>query len=183
MGKRGPKLKKGVIRTASGQISRGKSTMEILNKMNADREKEVQKFVTDQPHRQGDASRMAECPLGRFCKRYGLDDAIYQGALNYNEIRRRWRAAKGAPTLLRLHSPGTLGDGPSASTVEAWAKRLAAVLHAVVDEVGGEAWLSAELLIVDELEIPERYHEGARRALEALAVEMGTMKKVKRAYA
>ena len=183
MGKRGPKAKKGVTRTPSGRASRSKSTMQMLNEMNARKERDVLDFVANQPHRRGDDSKMAECPLGRFCKEYGLDDAVYQAALNYNDIRRRWRSAMGAPTNLRLNMPAMIGDGPSFDTVQGWAHRLASLRHAVVDAVGGSAWLAAETLIVDEIEIPEVLHTPARNALAVLAVEMGAIKKDRRVFA
>jgi hypothetical protein len=157
--------------------------MARLNEMNAEKEANVVAIALHQPHRRGNDSTWCENAVGRFCLEYGLSAEVYNAAHTYGDVRRRWRAAKGAPTMLRLSEGVGTGEGPSASTVADWTRRLASALHFCVAVAGAEGWLSAEMLIIDNADIPDRYHTGARNALAALATAMGEMPMQKRAFA
>ena len=159
-------------REPNGQPQR--PTVQVLNEMNAKRQDEIMSVAVNQPHRRGNKSQWRESPWGRFCDDHKLREEIYDGGNAYADLLRRWRAAKGVPTELRLGIGGS-GLGPSDATVEAWTQRLATVRLNVVLRSSASAWLAVELLVVDNIEVPKASIRDAVLGAGWLAVEMGNM--------
>ena len=134
----------------------------------------VMSVVLAQPHRRGSRSQWRESAFGRFCDDHKLREEIYDGGNAYSDLLRRWRAAKGVPTELRL-GMGRSGQGPSDATVEAWTQRLGSIRLNVVLSAGAGAWLAVELLVVDGIELPKSCTRDAIMGAGALAIEMGNM--------
>jgi hypothetical protein len=148
--------------------------IEALNKMNQERTEQVISVALNQPHRKGSRSQWRESVFGRFCDDHKLRESVYDAGNSYADLLRRWRAAKGVPTELRLGIGGN-GEGPSDATVAAWSQRIVSVRKNVIRSVGGCTWLMVESLAVDNIDLPQSSIMDGIAGLAALAVEMGNM--------
>lgn len=138
----------------------------------------IRGVVLAQPHRRGNTDQRAESPWGRFCLRAGpghrpLDREIYDAGEQYAGLKRRWRAARGVPTDLRLGVGGS-GDGPSDITVAQWARTIARVEHAMARETV-PGFLAIRGALFDHADIGLEYQEAAVVAAEVMAAELGMM--------
>jgi hypothetical protein len=149
-------------------------TVVAQNEIVRERNDAVMSVVLAQPHRLGSRSQQRESPWGRFCEDHKLRREIYDGGNAFADLLRRWRAAKGVPTDLRV-SEGGNGQGPSDATVKGWTERLASIRLNVVLQTSPGAWLAVEMLLVDRIELPKASIRDGVIGGAALAVEIGAM--------
>jgi hypothetical protein len=170
--KTGRPRKSGVDRYPCGKAK--KPTLEQLAAaQRAAMEVEMQ-VVLAQPHRRGNRSQLAESPLGRFCEAHRCPREYFDAGEDYGAMKRRWRAAVGAPMIDRLGGNG--GDIES-ETVRKWAELIKAWERAMLDGGGYLGRLSVISLIMDRPTIqPKIYTQEAKMALYALAKYQGRMK-------
>ena len=138
----------------------------------------IRSVVLNQPHRAGaedPEDRRLEEAFGRFCIRLGLPSEIYKAGQIYEDILRRWQAAMGIPRLIRVNEGNSNSDGPSAETVENWAK----VIKNCESEMRrvwhmGIGYYAARMMLVEKRDLaPGSISEAAARlALVALAREL-----------
>lgn len=132
--------------------------------------------VLSQPHRRGNRSQLAECPLGQFCLTHGLDRALYDAAEAYGQLRRQWSAFAGAPM------PDRLGGSEADVTIEDWKRwqELIAEWNRVMENAGGYLGrVGVVALIFDRPKPTVRIYAGKVTAcLYALAIHQGRIKAV-----
>lgn len=137
--------------------------------------------VRSQPHRRGSIDPRCESALGRFSMNNPkLRRELFDAADDYAGLKRRWRAAKGAPSTLRLVSPGT-GEGPSDATVRAWERQIAEIEQAAAKEspFGFAPMLG---LILDDRDVLPGQTIAVIYALDAVAVATGWLGAKARPY-
>lgn len=154
-----------------GKRKRSPKTIEqIAEAERISREAEMQ-TVLAQPHRRGNRSQLAECPLGRFCAAHKLHRALYDAGEAYGALKRKWLAAYDAPLPDKL---GGSGRDIDMEDVRKWGE--------LIDEWEAEMMkagtylgrLSVKSLIFDRPEPTVKIHPAlAIRALTALAIHQG----------
>ncbi len=127
--------------------------------------------VLAQPHRRGDTDQLRASALGRACMRARLRRECYDAGEDYASIVRRWRAAKGCPTTLRLGG-ASLGDGPDADTVARWRKTIIDCDSAMARETR-EGWIAAKAAMLDDIDLDATWEGAFVVAMMALAICMG----------
>ena len=168
MSRAGRKRKEHVERQPCGQIKRPPRE-ESLETM--------RKFITSQPHRRGaenPTDQKHESAFGRFCVRLKLREQIFIASEHFAALVRRWRAAKGVPTNLRLGQGGS-GEGPSDATVARWGQEIAAIEHGILANCDPRGYLSIRTMILDEIDADRRLDKFSTDAAFWLAVEIGTL--------
>jgi hypothetical protein len=84
------------------------------------------KVVLNQSHRRGSRDQLCESPLGRFfLENPMIRRELREAGIEFAAIKRRWRAAKGVPTDVRMHE-GT-GADPLPETMRRWENQIALV--------------------------------------------------------
>lgn len=172
MGFPGRKPKPG-LREPNGRLQRP-TTQAALNALAEKARRREQAVVLAQPHRRGEASPLAESPLGRLCLRNKLKRELYDAGMQYGSIVASWRSAKGVPMATDRGS-GQGGEGPSDEKVRRWQTRMIEIERAVTREGGIEALLTLRTLVLDEAEPGIERDAIAVLALEAAAIELGLM--------
>lgn len=129
--------------------------------------------VLAQPHRRGDRDQLCASALGRACRRAKLRRECYDAGEDYAATVRRWRAAKGCPTMLRLGG-SSLSDGPDAATVARWRKTILECDSAMARECYA-GWLAVKAAALDEIDVAAEWQEHFVIAMLALAVCMGKL--------
>ena len=96
------------LREPNGRKQR-KTTQDALNEI-ADRERrKIIATVVSQPHRRefpDPSAQAVGCAIGRYVVRHKMALIIVDAAEVYAEARRKWRAAKGVPSELRMDGNG-----------------------------------------------------------------------------
>ena len=168
MARAGRKRKEG-RREASGRLQRPTlAQIAAAQKSAQDVEKVV---VLAQPHRLGNADAFAECALGRFVIRLGLERRLHDAGQEYATLRRKWLAAWSAPLPDKMAGKG--GDIPL-ETVRGWRSRLFECEDAMMRcGVAAQGWVIA--LACDGQDMPPGHpsERDTADALLALAVELG----------
>jgi len=129
--------------------------------------------VLAQPHRRGDTDQRRASALGRACMRARLRLECYDAGEDYAATVRRWRAAKGCPTTLRLGG-SSLSEGPDEATVARWRKTILECDSAMARE-SREGWIAAKAAMLDEIDVDATWQEHFVVAMLALAVCMGKL--------
>jgi len=134
-------------------------------------------FVQNQPHRRGFSVRddkWLESELGRFCRRHKLRDELYNGALEWANVVRLYRAAWGAPMDERHGSPGMTGEGPSLAQSEAWRAQMIAVEEDLYGQSGmNKARMKATSdLVLRGTPVPPALTQYAIDGLRIVAIRM-----------
>ena len=127
--------------------------------------------VLAQPHRRGDADQRCGSAFGRFCKRCAVNAAGETAAAEYEGLVRRWRAARGVPTHLRLGLGGT-GEGPSEASVRVWGARILRYDRAMA-QASFEGWLALKQMLLMDYDIGLDQAPAALLALAALIEATG----------
>lgn len=128
--------------------------------------------VLAQPHRRGDRDQLCASALGRACRRARLRRECYDAGEDYAALVRRWRAAKGAPSDLRLGGAG--GEGPDQATVDRWRRTILECDGAMARE-SREGWIAARAAMLDEIDVDMTWQEAFVCAMLGLAVCMGKL--------
>jgi hypothetical protein len=142
-------------RFPSGEL-RKPTTLAQLQQMQITRDEAQKVVVLSQPHRRGDTSQLRACPLGSFildnCDKEARQ-TFYDAAQEYASIVRRWRAARGIPTTVRVGEGGMLGQGPSETTVRAWWDQIRTVENRLVYSGSANLLNTMRRLVIDEVEV------------------------------
>lgn len=133
----------------------------------------VKGVVLAQPHRRGDTDQRCGSALGRACMRARLRLECYDAGEDYAATVRRWRAAKGCPTTMRLGG-SSLSDGPDEVTVARWRKTIIECDGAMARE-SRDGWIAAKAAMLDEIDVDATWQEHFVVAMLALAVCMGKL--------
>lgn len=136
-------------------------------------------IVLAQPHRRGSKDQFAECALGRFILRLKLRRELFDAALAYHTLKRKWRSAFDAPRLECVD--GTGGDIPM-ELVNAWAAEIARIELAVAQSeyrlgLGPTGWM----LDIDQ-DPPPALDECVTGALMIIAIELGYLRRNMRPF-
>ena len=169
MARAGRKRKELVAREPSGKIkrpTRAEMAAADLRKREGERS-----FVLMQPHRNGEASQLAGSAFGRYCLRMKMRRELYDAGEEYANVVRRWRAARGIPTDLRLSEGAGTGDGPAGTTVAAWAKRISSLNNTMLN-TSKEGFFAVRQMILDGYDIGMDQDGCASETLVALAVDL-----------
>ncbi len=153
----------------------------------------IKALVRSQPHRANakdpDDKRL-ESALGRFCIRYGLDDAIFQAALYYAALKRRWRRARNVPkemplgilNRIALSDPSDLDSPtnipmvqPAAATVDIWEEEIAHIEWDIAKVCGGI--MPMRDMVMNNKEPAINEHRAVHLALYTLALRTGHLTK------
>ena len=168
MAKAGRKRKEKAVRHPCGQIKQPAKDEKRADQL---------RVILTQPHRRGTENPMDqkhESSFGRFCIRRKLREEIYTAGGQFAALVRRWRAAKGVPTQLRLGEGGS-GLGPSDETVARWGCEIAGIDHGVIARSDPRGYLAIRTMILDEAESDPRLDDLAQVAAFWLAVETGNL--------
>jgi len=151
-------------RERNGRIQRSVGPLAAqIDKERRDRERqEVQSVVLAQPHRKGNDSPWCEDAFGRFCQRWKVAKALYDAGEDYSGTVRRWRAAMGVPTDVRLGT-GTGGEPDGSEVKRMWAKIEA--IENDLKRIGARSFLAVRHLVIDRQTLPD---DAARWALDGL---------------
>ena len=151
-----------------------KSSKTMQQRLNDLQHEEIEReisLVRGQPHRRGDVSTLAESPLGRFVRDYGLPRECVAAGQEYAELRKRWRVIWGAREDEKRDGSG--GDVPMESMVK-WRKLIDEWNSAMIDAGGRDGFSAVDRLAVDGLELrPSDVRLDAIAALTGLAKSMG----------
>lgn len=139
----------------------------------AERADQIRGAVLAQPHRRGDMDQLCASALGRACRRAKLRRECYDAGEDYASLVRRWRAAKGAPSTLRLGG-GAGGDGPDQATIDRWRRNIVDCDAAMARE-SREGWIAAKAAMLDEIDVDGTWQEAFICAMLGLAVCMGKL--------
>lgn len=137
----------------------------------AARAESIVSVVLAQPHRRGNTDQRAEGAWGRFCLRARLAREVYDAGEEYASVKRRWRAAKGVPSTIRLGIGGS-GDGPSEATVMGWGRMLIRVEDGMA-RVNLAGYLAIRSAVFDQIDIGGEYESAAVVVAEWLAGALG----------
>lgn len=145
------------------------TTVAQLEQIAQDRRLAPMATVLAQPHRQGNTDQRCATALGRFCMAHRVPLDVMYAAEEYEGLVRRWRAAKGVPTTVRLDAGG-MGPGPSAATVRRWE----AQIDGVEDELGRlGAKKAVQRLVLEDRDAQDGSAPQLLAGLWAIAVEFG----------
>jgi len=153
---------------------RQRSTQDELNEINRAKAEAEQSLVLSQPHRKGDASPMAESPIGRFIIQFAMERELYGAAVDYARIRGMWLSVMGA-RLADSHA-GSGGD-VSEETAHKWRDDTAEWRRAMVIAGGERGASSVEKMACDHIDLSETSFDrpAAQVALRALGRAMGVL--------
>jgi hypothetical protein len=130
--------------------------------------------VLAQPHRRGNPDQRCACAFGRFCMGAGFKPAVFDAGEQYAAVVRRWRAARGVPTNVRLSEGRGTGEGPSAETVAAWRAQIIRC-DAAMSAAHHDGFLSVKSMILDDMDCGGDRAPAAALAVVALAVAIGAL--------
>jgi len=132
--------------------------------------------VKNQPHRKGSDDPLLECAIGRFVYFNKLAKALFDGAMEYHELHRRYAAAWGAPTDVRLGGGGEYD--PLSATVRGWGRtidRCDAVFKLAVGLADQGAFARFQFALSRDEDVPPRYRLAMIAGLRAVAIELQKM--------
>ena len=160
-------------------------TMEVMNELNARKQREAKATVLAQPHRKGSDDPRLTDALGRFCARIGLSDEAYQAGSDYERLMMRWRSACSAPRAAAMRADLMSEAQADGEAVAAYPvgdddgeeerrlrERINGAKAAMVRE-SFNGFLSIHGAAIDGNEIDDTWAEHARRSLLALGVYLG----------
>ncbi len=129
--------------------------------------------VLAQGHRRGNRDQLCESPLGRFfLQNTMLRKELREAGVEFASIKRRWRAAKGIPTDVRLGEGSGISDGPSDETVRAWGNKLDLVESSIKQRCP-RALGPLLQMVIDEREVRPDQTIAVMFALHATAIALG----------
>jgi hypothetical protein len=151
---------------------RQRSTQDELNEINRAKAEAEQSLVLSQPHRKGDASPMAESPIGRFITQFAMERELYGAAVEYARIRGMWLSVIRAPRI--EHHDGSGGD-VSEELEHKWRDDTAEWRRAMVAAGGEPGARLVEWMACDHIDLSETSFDrpAAQVALRALGRAMG----------
>ena len=135
-----------------------KSTQDALNEIAAKERAEVIGLVTRQPHRKDfpdPSAQIVGCAIGRFVTRHHMAAIIVDAADTYATARRKWRAARGVPTEVRMDGNG--GDFDP-DTVRKLFDTWKSIESAIATVAGQNALSLINGAAFSDMEIPENHH-------------------------
>lgn len=159
-------------REPNGRRQRESTAQERQNEISRAQADAETALVRSQPHRKGEASRLAESAIGRFVLLYRLNEALYDAGLEYARVRGQWLAAMGAP---RDERHGGSGSDLPMEIVWRWRDDVAEWRKAMGDAGGKNGAASVEYMVCDNMDFAGHMFETSHTidALMGLAKAMG----------
>lgn len=155
-------------REASGRAQR--PTAEQLREIDRKVRLKERRQVMGQPHRNGADDPRCENPFGRFCIRFKLAEELYDAGEEYARLWRKWRLARGLPSMDGVFGEGSGEEPLYADPDEAWQ----AIMRA--DNAMGKfptGRLAVTQMCAERQEVPDAMQRRAIDAIIALAVHFG----------